>query len=54
MISFIFNEVITMVLSVITDHLICREYVYVFNLKKEKCPSVKDVGCQTYTTASQS
>ncbi len=46
-----FYYVVTIALSVITDRLICTEYLCVFNLQ---CPSVKDVDCQTYTTISQS
>ncbi len=34
-------------LSVITDHLICTQYLCVFNLNHIICSSVKDVGCQT-------
>ncbi len=46
-----FYYVVTIASSVITDHLICIEYLcFFFNLNQH--PSMKDVGCQTYTTVS--
>ncbi len=44
--------VITIALSVITDCL-CTDY-YVFSPKSQQHPSVKYIGCQTYTTVIQS
>ncbi len=41
---------VTIALSVITDRLICIEYLCIFNLNHSSVPSVKEVGCQTFTT----
>ncbi len=46
-----FYYMIAIDLSVITDRLICTEYLCIVNLSR---PSMKDVGCQTKTTVSQS
>ncbi len=39
---------------VFTDRLICTEYLCVFNLNHSSSPSMRNVGCQTYTTIRQS